>query len=211
MNQNKNLEKYMKTQILIGITGGIATGKSTVANYLKSNLKLKVINADVICHKILKENTTIIEKIKNYFGEEVIFKDMDSINRKYLGEIISNNSSKKTWLEHLLHPIIKENILEFINDNQYEEILIIELPLLFEANFTDICSQKWVVYCSNSEQERRLVKRDNISIDKARLKIRMQWEISQKLKLANLILDNNSKEDSIWKNKIKIFFANLKH
>lgn len=169
----------------IALTGGIATGKSTVCNLLKLHGFL-IIDADKIAHSLLDKNS---EKISSLFGKDYV--EDGKVLRKRLGKIIFSNEKNKLKLEALLHPLIKDVIVK--EAKIYEEEnkpYIIDLPLFFEKMNYPI-KKSIVVYTPKNIQIQRLMKRDKISEEEALLKISNQWDIEKKKQLANFIIDNS--------------------
>ena len=148
----------------IGITGGIASGKTTIAKYISSFKKIKVLNADEIAKQFLLSETKSYKEIIQHFGHRIIdySSPTQEIQTKLLKEIIFANPTEKIWLENIIHPLVKEkmnNKCMQMND----KCLILEIPLLFEANFTDLCTEIWLIKCSQKMQLKRLMNRDKIS------------------------------------------------
>ena len=170
----------------IALTGGIATGKSTVCNILKL-YGLLIIDADEITHKLLDENHT---HIKNMFGEKYI--KNSKVLRKELGKIIFNNKNNKKKLEEFIHPLIKNEII--LKSKLFEKAnkpYIIDIPLFFETKSYNI-QKSLVIYTPFDIQIKRLMKRDNLNINEAKQKIKNQMDIEKKKKLATLYIDNSS-------------------
>ncbi len=169
----------------IALTGGIATGKSTVASLFMMHGFL-TIDADKIAHKILDEN---VSKITELFGEKYI-KD-NKVNRKELGNLIFNDVIQKKKLENFIHPLIKQQIIKDarIFEEQKKPYLI-DIPLFFENKNYDI-KNSIVVYTPKEIQISRLMARDNSSQDEALSRINNQMDIEDKKKLATYIIDNS--------------------
>lgn len=169
----------------IALTGGIATGKSTVCNLLKLHGFL-IIDADKIARKLLDKNH---QKIAKLFGEQYV--EDGKVLRKELGKIIFSNEENKAKLEALLHPLIKEEIIK--ESKIFEEQnkpYIIDIPLFFEKMNYDI-KKSILVYTPKDLQIQRLQLRDKIDEKEAILKISNQIDIEEKKKLASLIIDNS--------------------
>lgn len=169
----------------IALTGGISTGKSTVCNLLKLHGFL-TIDADKIAHKLLDENSS---KIASMFGEEYV--ENGKVIRKELGKIIFSNEENKLKLEALLHPLIKDEIIK--ESKIFEEQnkpYFIDIPLFFEKMHYPI-PKSLVVYTPKDLQVQRLMKRDNIDENEAKLKISNQMDIEEKKKLADMVIDNS--------------------
>ena len=169
----------------IALTGGISTGKSTVCNLFKLHGFL-TIDADVIAHRLLDENSN---KISSMFGEQYV--QNGKVLRKELGKIIFSNEENKLKLEALLHPLIKEEIIK--ESKIFEEQnkpYFVDIPLFFEKMSYPI-PKSLVIYTPKDLQIQRLMKRDNIDENEAKLKISNQMDIEEKRKLADLVIDNS--------------------
>ncbi len=169
----------------IALTGEISTGKSTVCNLFKLHGFL-TIDADKIAHKLLDENSS---KISSMFGEQYV--ENGKVLRKELGKIIFSNEENKLKLEALLHPLIKEEIIK--ESKIFEEQnkpYFVDIPLFFEKMHYPI-PKSLVIYTPKNLQIERLMKRDNISEDEAKLKISNQMDIEEKRKLADMVIDNS--------------------
>jgi len=168
------------------LTGGIATGKSTVANLFMMHGFL-TIDADEIAHEILDKNTN---KIAELFGEKYIINN--KVIRKELGNLIFNNIEEKLKLENFIHPLIKEQIIDAAkifeaNNKPY----LIDIPLFFENRNYDI-KKSITVYTSKEIQIQRLTKRDNSSKEDALSRINNQMDIEDKKLLSTFVIDNTS-------------------
>lgn len=169
----------------IALTGGISTGKSTVCNLFKLHGFL-TIDADIIAHRLLDENSN---KIAAMFGEQYV--QNGKVLRKELGKIIFSNEENKLKLEALLHPLIKEQIIK--ESKIFEEQnkpYFVDIPLFFEKMSYPI-PKSLVIYTPKELQIQRLMKRDNIDENEAKLKISNQMDIEEKRKLANMVIDNS--------------------
>lgn len=180
----------MKFKYGVVITGGIATGKSTVSRML--SYKYKIIDADKIAHEILDSN---VELLTQHFGNKII--ENNKINRKILGGIVFNDYSKKELLQSLVHPKIRDRIyFESKKEEEKENIYFIDIPLFFESNrkakIYDV-KDILLVYASHEMQLRRLIKRDGISRDFALKKIQSQISIEFKRNHSNFVLENINK------------------
>lgn len=184
-----------KSPLIIGITGGISSGKTSVVNYIKDKYaKYTYIDTDEITHKLYKDNK-VIEMIKFNFGIEVI--ENNEINRKILGSIIYNNKEKRELLNSIIHPMVIKEVKKQIK-NSVSKLIFVSVPLLFEANMEDMMDEVWYVYTSKESQIERLMKRDNIDYEYALLKINSQMSNEEKRKLLskkqNVVLIDNSSD-----------------
>ena len=160
------LQKIKNNQRRIGLTGGIASGKTTITNYIRKHKNIPIIDADDLSRELIKPNTYGYEKILDYFGNQIINNKNNSdktINRKLLRNIIFKNSKSKEWIEKLLHPLIKEKMIEECSQYKKNQTILMVIPLLFEAKFEDICTEIWLVKCPREIQKKRLITRDRIS------------------------------------------------
>ena len=185
----------------IGLTGNIASGKSTIAKYIADSKNLRVLNADNYSKNIINNRSEINEKIISFFGNEILDRSSKSerINLKFLKEIIFNNDNKRKWIENLLHPLIKRQMIEDCIKYKNNEVLILEIPLLFEAKFESICTEIWLITCSSENQIQRLINRDKISREEAERIIQIQSNNIKKEERSQIIFENNEKD------KIKLF------
>ena len=181
-NANSNNSEF---NYAVALTGGIATGKSTVASLFMMHGFL-TIDADKIAHKILDEN---ISKISELFGDKYI-KD-NKVDRPELGKLIFNNTQEKKKLENFIHPLIKQQIIKDakIFEEQKKPYLI-DIPLFFENRNYDI-KNSIVVYTPKETQIERLTLRDGSSTEDALSRINNQMAIEEKKLLANYIIDNS--------------------
>ncbi len=184
---------------IIGLTGGIATGKSTVSQFLES-LHINVIDADVINHHLLMPTQAGYNKVLQLFPNTPLLSD-NFLDKKYLREIIFNDKHSKTALEQQLHPLIKAEIISRIETLQASiniPYCIVSVPLLIEANFKSLVNDIWVCDCSENTQIQRLMKRDHISQADAQIIISHQLERQERLRYANEII-NTEHIDSMQK------------
>ena len=197
-------QKLKENQRRIGLTGGIASGKSTISEYIKTHTKFPILDADNISKELIKPNTIGYKKILDYFGNQIIDKKSSekAINRKVLRKIIFENEKDRAWVQKLLHPLIKDTMIKECNQYKNNEIILLVIPLLFEAKFEDICTEIWLVKCTEEKQIKRLVKRDKISEEEARSIIKLQLNFEAKTKLSDVILDNSDNRNQ-WIFKIK--------
>ena len=199
-----SLQKLKNNQRRIGLTGGIASGKSTITNYIRKHKNIPILDADDLSRELIKPNTYGYKKILNYFGNQIINKNNteQEINRKLLRKIIFKNSESKKWIEKLLHPLIKEKMIEKCSQYKNNQTIVMVIPLLFEASFEDICTEIWLVKCPYEIQKKRLIIRDKISEKEAYEIINFQLSFEEKKNFSDIILDNSDDQNK-WINKIK--------
>ena len=197
-------QKLKSNQRRIGLTGGIASGKSTITDYIKTNKKIPILDADNLSRELIKPNTIGYKKILENFGNQIIdkYSSEKQINRKLLKKIIFRDEKNREWINKLLHPLIKEKMIKGCNQYKDNKVILLVVPLLFEAKFEDLCTEIWLVKCTEEEQIKRLIKRDKISKQEASTIIKLQMNFEAKTKFSDVILDNSDKTKQ-WINKIK--------
>ncbi len=189
-----NNKKSHPLQRLIAITGGIASGKSSLEKCIQAKKNYPSIDADILSHEILDKNIAIKTKIINRYGANIIKRVANKnqiVDRKELKKIIFSNQEERNWIEGLMHPVIKETMLKKISQLKSKEVIILIIPLLFEAQFTDLCDEIWLIHCSKKNQLKRLIERDQITKEKAKIIIEAQWPVELKKLFSNVIIDNN--------------------
>lgn len=181
---------------LIGLTGGIASGKSTVSNYLKE-LGAKIIDGDIIAREVVVPEKPAWIEIVKAFGEKILLPDRN-LNRAVLGEIIFNDEKAKKILEKIISPYIANEIYAKINLFNKEQIgfVILDLPLLYENNWDRETNENWVVYVDEKTQIERLCKRNNYTIQQALSRINNQMSLKEKATRADFVIDNNADIES---------------
>ncbi len=198
------IPKLIHNQRRIGLTGGIASGKSIITNYIRKNKRIPILDADNLSKELIKPKTIGYNKILDYFGNQIIdkYSSEKEINRNLLKKIIFEDAKHRKWIQKLLHPLIKEKMIEGCIQYKDNQIILLVIPLLFEAKFEDICTEIWLVKCPEEVQKKRLIKRDNISEKEALNIINLQLNFEEKTKLSNVILDNSDNQNE-WIHKIR--------
>nr|WP_269623552.1 dephospho-CoA kinase [Prochlorococcus marinus] len=183
------------------MTGGIASGKSTVAKFLVNSKNIPILDADLYSKELLGSGSYPTQKVINRYGNLVIQKEngLQVINRLELGKIIFSNKKERIWLENLLHPLVEEKIKKELTKHKSYQTIALIIPLLFEANLTYLCSEIWVVYCTLQEQYTRLIKRNNLTYNQAKERIESQFSLDYKKNLADKIINNHGTMDSLYK------------
>jgi len=196
--------KLKNNQRRIGLTGGIATGKTTIANYIKKYSEIPILDADHFAKELIQPSNKSYNAVLDYFGHQIIDDSSSEkeINRELLKKIIFDNSKHREFIQNLLHPLIKEKMIEKCNQLEKNKILLLVVPLLFEAKFTDLCTEIWLVKCPKAIQKQRLMKRNMISDNEAEKIINIQQSFEEKSKFSDVILDN-SKDQKLWINTIE--------
>ena len=173
--------------IVVGLTGNIGCGKSTVSNILKK-LGVSIIDADIVSREILLD-TKVLNLIFDTFGNSIKNTD-NTLNRKKLGDIVFNDEKELIKLNNITHPKIKENILNQIK-NIKNDIVVIDAALLIEANYLDIVDKIILVVCDKSLQIKRILERDFFTKEEVIKRINSQMPQDKKREFANYIIDNS--------------------
>ncbi len=176
---------------IIGLTGGIATGKSTVTTYLAQRYQLPILDADVYAREAIAPPSAILTQIFTRYGVRIQNAD-GSLNRQALGDIVFNDPDEKQWLETQIHPYVHQRFREALATIQETQATIIcAIPLLFEAQLTDFVTEIWVVACTPEQQLARLQQRNQLSVAQAQARIASQMPLTEKIKRADVVLDNS--------------------
>lgn len=181
---------------LIGLTGGISTGKSTVAKYLETTYSLLILDADIYARDAVKVGSEAHNAIASRYGANILLAD-GSLNRQQLGNIIFHNPGERQWLETQIHPYVRDAFIRAVNTSTADSIILV-VPLLFEAQFTDLVTEIWVVYCTKTQQLARLMQRENLTEDAAQARISSQMPLEEKCDRATVVLDNSSTVESLF-------------
>jgi dephospho-CoA kinase len=185
------------TKNLIGLTGGIGTGKSTVANYLATVYNLPILDADIYARDAVSVGSPILLQIAAKYGQDMILND-GNLNRSKLGEIIFSSPEERHWLESLIHPYVRKCFDQAIKESSANTLILV-IPLLFEANLQSLVNQIWVVSCSPQQQQQRLIARNNLTPEQAIARINSQLPIGEKIARADVVLDNSLTLESLLK------------
>ena len=179
---------------IIGITGGIASGKSTVTNFLRKQ-GFQVVDADAVVHQLQKPGGRLFEALVQHFGQEIILENGE-LNRPLLASLIFSNTEEQEWSKQIQGEIIREELAS-LRDKlaQTESIFFMDIPLLFEQDYSSWFNETWLVYVEPDVQMDRLMKRDQLSKDLAISRLSAQWSLEEKKGLASQIIDNNGNQD----------------
>ena len=180
----------------IGLTGGIASGKSSVGRWLELQ-GIPVLDADVYSHRALAAGTEASRTVLTRYGARVASNASDGIDRAALGRIVFNDRSERQWLEALVHPLVQQAFISGLTDHSEEPVVVLMIPLLFEAGLERLCSETWVVSCSPKQQLARLIQRDGLSELEAQSRISAQMPLDQKEKMADHVIDNSQTQDEL--------------
>ena len=181
---------------IIGITGGIASGKSTVTNFLRQK-GFEVVDADALVHQLQKPGGRLFQILVEHFGEKVLLED-GKLNRPLLASLIFSNSEEREWSKETQGKIIREE-LGSLRDKlaKTEDVFFMDIPLLFEQDYASWFDETWLVYVSRDTQLDRLMNRDQLSKESAETRLASQWPLEEKKKFATYILDNNGSREQL--------------
>lgn len=185
------------SQRIIGLTGGIATGKSTVSDYLAKTYGLPVLDADVYAREAVAIGSPILKAIAQRYGNNILLAD-GSLNRRHLGAIIFNQPNEKQWVEQQIHPFVRHQFTQVSQNYPPAQPLVYTIPLLFEANLTHLVSEIWVVVCSRPQQQQRLMTRNQLSLTEAEARINNQFSLDKKAAQADWVLDNSGNRAHLY-------------
>lgn len=175
--------------MIIGLTGGIASGKSTVSNYLKA-LGIPIVDADRISRQVVEPGGLGLSKIVDAFGDTIL--EEGFLNRRKLREIIFSDDDKRLLLNSILHPIIHDEIVNQLELLKHEPIVVFDAPLLLENNLKYMVDILWVVAADEDVQIKRVIARDQIDFKEAKAIVDKQMSLSEKIGLADVVIENNS-------------------
>jgi len=194
--------------LIIGLTGGIVGGKSTVATMCR-DLGAKIIDADILGHSVILPYKPAWKKIVKLFGEDILGNDR-TIDREKLGKIVFADQVLLKKLNEMTHPEIIKLIKKEINlarskTYNQEKILVIDAALIYEAKIDRLMDKIIVVYIDEDEQIKRLIKRNNLSKDEALQRVKSQIPMKEKIKMADYVIDNSNSLDTTREQVKKIW------
>ena len=178
----------------IGLTGGIASGKSTAGRWLAAR-GLPVLDADVYAREALAAGSPGAAAVLQHFGERV--SAGTGIDRAALGQIVFSDGAERRWLEQLVHPLVRQRFDDALEQLSGAPVLVLMVPLLFEAGLEGLCSEVWLVDCDEEQQLSRLMARDQLSAADARGRLAAQWPLARKRELADRMLDNRGGPEAL--------------
>ena len=187
MNTLLKINRMLK----IGITGGIGSGKSTVCRVFLA-FGIPVFEADKIAKDLMNANEEIREKLANLFGATVYLPD-GVVDRKYLAGIVFNNPSLLEQLNSIVHPVVRQTFFDWC-DKQKSPYIIHEAAILFESGFYKMMDKTITVVTNENERIQRVMKRDGLTLELVKERIRNQWSDKERIKLADFVIGNNDDE-----------------
>lgn len=185
----------------IGLTGGIACGKSTVTNYLRQQ-NYYVIDADVVSREIVQAPSKTLAAIQKAFGDDILL-ETGELNRRRLGDEVFGNPAALQTLNEIMFPAIWQRINELFSSyekgREAKPLAFVDAAILFESKGEQYIDRSWLVICSQEQQMQRLMKRDNFTKEQARKRIESQWHLEEKKKRADVCLYNTGKVEELEK------------
>ena len=176
---------------VLGITGGIATGKSSVVQHF-IDLGFPVVDADIIARHLLDQNEQAYNEVVKVFGSEIL-QENGEINRQALGALVFNHPDKLKQLDELMAPFLQESILAAIKQaSQNQKLVIVDVPLMYEKGYDEWMDQVAVIYCTPNQQLKRLMQRNQLTEKEAKQRIDSQLPIEMKKLLAEVVFDNSN-------------------
>lgn len=184
---------------VIGLTGGIASGKSTVSKMLQ-DLGQVVVDADVLAREVVLPGSAGLRSVVDWFGYQVLNED-GTLNRKALREKVFSSNESRGWIEHILHPMIQWRARQEFNfyKKQRKQLVFYDAALIFEKSLVSQFSSVTVVYANSDVQLKRLKARDQVSDEMAKALINAQWPLDKKKESASFVIDNSGSQDETLK------------
>ena len=181
---------------IIGITGGIASGKSTVTEFLRQK-GFQVVDADAVVHQLQKPGGQLYQVLVEHFGEKILLENGE-LNRPLLASLIFSNPEEQEWSKRTQGEIIREELDALRNQlAQTEALFFMDIPLLFEQDYASWFDETWLIYVNRDVQLERLMKRDQISKEAAESRLNSQWPLERKISLASHSLNNNGNQEQL--------------
>lgn len=181
--------------IVIGLTGGIGSGKTTVANLFADNYGIDIIDADIVAREVVEPNTLGLNAIIEKLGADILLED-GTLNRAKLREAIFSQPELKQWLNELLHPLIREKMLHDINLSKSPYCLLV-VPLMVENNLQTLTNRLLVVDVDEQTQIERTQQRDNVSVEQIKNILASQATRQQRLDAADDVITNNGDNQAL--------------
>lgn len=182
-------------QRVIGITGGVGMGKTTVSDYLATVHQLPVLDADLYAREAVDPGSSVLEALVQRYG--AVLQPDGTLDRRRLGEIIFAEPAERLWLERQIHPFVRDRIRAELHKLREAPIVVAVIPLLFEACMTDLVTEIWVVQSSLTQQQQRILKRDRLDLEQVHRRIASQMPIEEKIAQADVVLKNSSTVEAL--------------
>ncbi len=182
---------------IVGVTGGLGSGKTTVCDFLRQG-RAPVISADEISRCLMRPGYPIYDRTVEEFGEDVLDAD-GQLDRRLLGARVFSDAEARRRLNGITHPAIVDEMRRQVSraKGQGAQVVVLDVPLLYEAGLEAMCDEVWVVWCRPEQQVRRVVQRDGLSEDEARRRLEAQMPLEQKVQRADRVIDNSGSKESL--------------
>ncbi|TVQ19737.1 MAG: dephospho-CoA kinase [Leptolyngbya sp. DLM2.Bin15] len=188
-------------QRIIGLTGGIGMGKTTVSDYLRDRHHLPILDADIYAREAVDVGSPLLADIADRYGTCILFPS-GHLDRRRLGDIVFGSVAERTWIERQIHPFVRQRIQQDLRDlpPDLHPVVVVVVPLLFEARMTDLVNEIWVVRCTPQQQMDRLIQRelarvsegDRVDLEQIQARISSQLAVERKVDQAHVVLENAS-------------------
>ncbi|XQY90953.1 dephospho-CoA kinase [Metabacillus sp. HB246100] len=177
--------------LVIGLTGGIASGKSTVTSMIKEK-GFQIVDADMISREVVKAGESAYHEIVKQFGPQIL-KVNKELDREKLGNVIFSDEEKRVQLNQIVHPAVRKEMLKKIHEAKSKNLqaIVLDIPLLFESKLTNLVDKVLVIYVDEKTQLSRLMNRNNLSEQDAKMRIQSQLSIEKKKKMGDYVIDNS--------------------
>lgn len=187
--------------MVIGITGVVGSGKSTIVNYIGKTYNCYLIDTDTVAKKLMEPGNIVYEDVVKYFGKEILKED-NTINRNILANIVFNDKEKLKALNNITHNKVINEVKEIIKTHN-SQLIIIESALLFDTELKDLCDSCWAIITSDEERKKRLIINRKYTEEKVEQIMKSQKTNEEFIKLADVCIENDNFEEA--KKKIKKF------
>jgi len=181
-------------QRIIGITGGIATGKTMVSDYLHHTYGLPILDADLYAREALTSDRLL--KVKDRYGK-IILDEQGNLDRRKLGTIVFESDCDRKWLETLIHPYVQECLVSEAKRLAPSTVVMV-IPLLFEAKMENLVTEIWAIACDSQQQMQRLINRNHLSKNEAIQRISSQMSQSEKIEIADVVIINSDNTEELF-------------
>jgi len=181
-------------QRIIGITGGIATGKTMVSDYLHHTYGLPILDADLYAREALTSDRLL--KVKDRYGK-IILDEQGNLDRRKLGTIVFESDCDRKWLETLIHPYVQECLVSEAKRLAPSTVVMV-IPLLFEAKMENLVTEIWAIACDSQQQMQRLINRNHLSKNEAIQRISSQMSQSEKIEIADVVIINSDNIEELF-------------
>ncbi|SEM40911.1 dephospho-CoA kinase [Ligilactobacillus sp. WC1T17] len=186
---------------VLGLTGGTGSGKTTIANYLKT-LGAEIIDADQVAREVVLPNTVGLRRLSQNFGTDILKAD-GSLDRKKLGKMVFSDENKLTLLNQIMQPLILQNILEHLVQAKAAKLVVLDAPLLLEQHYQKYCDAVMVVQTSPQVQLKRIMARDHLTLNDAQKRIASQMAPDKRVELADVVIDSSKTVEETRKQVLK--------